>query len=245
MCYLLFYYPAICGPRGHDSGLPLPLRTAATIFPLLTISCPRSKLPILTGLPDLPPSSARQKKGRKTTQDKGKSHPARPARPPPPRRGTKLYLTSIPYIHRWGPRSLVLARSLAPRARRGCCDLPSHCSCFANPTRWGQPAGAPSCGVGGAWCVSLTNQSSLRYRPRRLLISIVGVPLITGMGWAHCNWSKFDHTSCSALSYAEPHSWGSNRSPLVLPPLGRAGWLTGRSTPHLLACVKVCRWGRK
>ena len=50
---------------------------------------------VIPGLPDLlPPSSARQKKD-KNTQDKGKLHSVRPARPPP-RCGTKLHLTSIP-----------------------------------------------------------------------------------------------------------------------------------------------------
>ena len=53
---------------------------------------------------------------------------------------------------------------------------------------------------------------------------------------------KSDQTSCSALSDAEPHLWGSNRLPLVLPPSWE-GWLTGRAmgldVTFVMACLSV------
>ena len=61
--YLVFAIPLHAAYKGYGSGLPLPLRTAATIFPPLTISHPRLKWSILAGLPNLLlPMSTSQKK---------------------------------------------------------------------------------------------------------------------------------------------------------------------------------------
>ena len=139
VCILLFTIP-LHAAQTADSGSPLPLRTAATIFPPLNHTLSRTTCESYRGSPvTFPHMSAKQRK----------EHSVCPARPPPTRYGPKLRLTSIPYIHRWGLRSRILARGL-------------------------------------------------------------------------------DHTSCSALSDAVPHFWGSNRSHSFCPPLERGGWLTSR-----------------
>ena len=51
VCVISYLLTAICGPKGHGSGLPLPPRTAAGFYQ--TISCPRSKWSILVGRPHI------------------------------------------------------------------------------------------------------------------------------------------------------------------------------------------------
>ena len=99
-------------------------------------------------------------------------------------------------------RSPVLARGLEPRRSSW---LPSRCFCFANPARWGQPAGAPQCDVGGAWCGWSVISALLAAVP--LLRSITDrlyCPLVVVWVGRVVIDRKSD-LSCSALSDAEPH----------------------------------------
>ena len=78
-----------------------------------------------------------QDKGkRNNTQVKGKEHSVYPARPLPPLCGPKLRLTSIPYIHRGGLRSRVLARGLDPPRSSWALRSPVVLLLFCQPTRW-------------------------------------------------------------------------------------------------------------
>ena len=73
-------------------------------------------------------------------------------RGPPPARGPNSTWPPSPSSIAGGLRSRSLRGALATCSHCERCDLSSRCSCPANPARWGQPAYAHPCGVGGAWC---------------------------------------------------------------------------------------------
>ena len=89
--YILYFYLAACGPKGHGSGLPLPPRTAALFRPLIHGHILSPATVSYTGAALSPTPVARQTEeglsnGRKKGQ--GKVHPragrARPPRSPVP-----------------------------------------------------------------------------------------------------------------------------------------------------------------
>ena len=111
--------------------------------------------------------ATRQKKKGTTTQDKKNTFCL--ARLALPRRGPKLHLDLHPPSSITGASEVASSRgALTPCAHCGRCDLQSRCSCPADPARWGQPACAHPCGVGGARCglPPPTNQPPPRYRPQ-------------------------------------------------------------------------------
>ena len=149
----------------------------------------------------LPPMSAKQRKRKEDTKEK--VHSVCPARPPPPRHRSKFHLTSIPYIHRWGLRSPVLARGLGPP--RSSLALRSSIALLL-------------------FCQPRSTGSARRCPPHVMWVGSVVIG------------RKVDHSSCSALSDAGPHPWGSNQPP---PPLALpVGGLVDRSG---LLPVSLCR----
>ena len=97
--------------------------SAFKLYPVPT-TCESYRGSPITFLP-CPPNKGK----RNNTQDKGKENFVFSARPPPTRRGPKLRLISIPYIHRRGLRSRILARGLDHTSYSALSD--------AEPQLWG------------------------------------------------------------------------------------------------------------
>ena len=72
VCMSWIYYLAACGPKGRDSGLLLPLRTAAFPTPPLHDQGLSPTTVGYTGAPLSPPSQDRPTKKKRYQKDKGK-----------------------------------------------------------------------------------------------------------------------------------------------------------------------------
>ena len=151
MCCLVFAIPlhaarramaAACRcPRGQQPIFP-PLNTRQILSPTTYESYRGS----LISFPPVPPD---KEKTPETKENYILFGP--PGARPPPRCGTKLHLTFIPYIHCRGLRSLVPARGLGPPRSSWALRSPIALLLFRQPHSVGSAYWCPPMWCG--WCV--------------------------------------------------------------------------------------------